>query len=308
MFLLISAALLSVFTHAQKETVSILIDPGHGGSDPGHLPLDESGIQEKELTLEISMKVGDYLSNNLSNVEIGYTRLGDTYPSLDDRVEQANDGHYDYLLSIHINGNPKTAVRGTETIIHNYEAKDSYKWAKLIEHQFKKRAGRKSRGVKTAADLGHSLQVLKFTQIPAVVVECGFITNAIEANYLSSTYGQEIIASAIFRATREFVKAEHPEIDFTPKSDELPKEEEKNEDSEVAHYSIQIMASIDSVDTEIPQFKKLEYEVERVQIETTSLYKYRYYVGKFDSKKDARPVQKEVRANGFEDAFITYLK
>ena len=201
-FILLLFIVAGTFVHAQNDKVSILIDAGHGGKDPGHLPINSSSLQEKVLALEIALKVGNYLKHNLSNVEVAYTRTGDTYPSLDNRVKQANNGNYDLMLSIHINGNPNTAIYGTETLIHNFQAKKSYKWAKLIEYQFKKRAGRKSRGVKTSDDLGHSLQILKFTKMPTVIVECGFITNTTEANYLNSQYGQEIIASAIFRGTR----------------------------------------------------------------------------------------------------------
>lgn len=295
---------------AEAKDVHILIDPGHGGKDPGHLPLEANGLQEKVLALEIALRVGGYLQNNLSHVQIDYTRTDDSYPTLDQREQMANSGKYDYMLSIHINGNPKTSVYGTETLIHDYNSKTSLKWAKLVENQFKKRAGRKSRGVKTKEDLGHSLQLLKFTKIPTIIVECGFITNHSEALYLKSVYGQEIIASAVFRATREFIKSQHPDTDFTPApAVEVPGEEDVS-DNEVdsSHYRVQIMASIDPIDTDIAQFKKLNYPVERLQIQTTSLYKYKYYVGKFESKKDARPVQKEIRENGFEDAFITYFE
>src|SRR5690606_626509 len=123
--------------------------------------------------------------------------------------------------SIHINGSPDEGVYGTETLIHNYDAKTSYKWGKMIENQFRKREQRKSRGVKTKEDLGHSLQLLKFTKIPTIIVECGFITNTIEAQYLSSVYGQEIIASAIFRGTREFFQFKHPAIEFVPPPKEI---------------------------------------------------------------------------------------
>lgn len=291
-----------------KDRVSILIDPGHGGKDPGHLPLNDSGIQEKTLALEIAMRVGGYLSNNLQNIDIAYTREDDSYPTLDDRVDMANSGKFDYMLSVHINGNPKHQVHGTETLIHDYAAKDSYKWAKLVENQFKKRAGRKSRGIKTKDDLGHSLQILKFTEIPTIIVECGFITNEYESKYLTSVYGQEIIASAIFRATREFVQFKHPDIDFIlPPVEEQVEDEVQDEvvdNEEVAPFRVQIMASIDPIELDIPEFKKLNYPVERVKVESTSLYKYRYYVGHFKSKKEARPVQKEIQQNGFSDAFI----
>ncbi len=284
-----------------NQSITILIDPGHGGKVPGHLPLTDTLMQEKDIALEIALKVGGYLTYNLSNVDVLYTRKTDVYPTLDQRVEQANNNGVDYMLSIHVNGSPNAAVYGTETHIHNYNAKSSFKWAKLIESQFKSRAGRRSRGVKTAADIGHSLQILKHTKMPTVLVECGFITNKSEGNYLNSAYGQEIIASAIFRATREFVKSKHPSIDFSPPQDVTDQPDEP-------HYKVQIMASIDQIDTGIEEFTKLDYDVERVFVESSSMYKYKYYVGPFTTKKEAKRAQKSVQSNGYKDAFVVYFE
>lgn len=292
---------LSVFSYADQSTVTILIDPGHGGKDPGHLPLSQAHMQEKDIVLEIALKIGGYLSYNLSHVKVMYTRTTDVYPTLDERVEMANSNNVDYMLSLHVNGSTNPAVYGTETHIHNYNAKASYKWAQLIEEQFTTRAGRKSRGVKTVSDIGHSLQILKQTKMPTVLVECGFITNTVEGNYLNSAYGQEIIASAIFRATREFMKSKHPSIDFSPP-------QEITEQPDQPYYKVQIMASIDEIDVAIPEFKKLGYTVERVLVQSTSMYKYKYYIGPFMDKKDAKKAQKEVQANGYKDAFVVYFE
>ncbi|WP_066757313.1 N-acetylmuramoyl-L-alanine amidase [Crocinitomix algicola] len=299
---LVFTILLNFFVlNALCNKITILIDPGHGGKDPGHLPLKDTLMNEKDIALEIALKVGNYLTYNLSNVEVLYTRTTDIYPTLDERVDQANNNKVDYMLSVHVNGSPNSNIYGTETHIHNFDAKTSYKWARLIEEQFKTRAGRKSRGVKTAADIGHSIQVLKHTKMPTVLVECGFITNTSEGKYLNSVYGQEIIASAIFRATREFLKAKHPKIDFSPPQDQTNQPDEP-------HYKVQIMASIDKIDTEIKEFKKLDYSVERVFVESTSMYKYKYYVGPFSNKKDAKKAQKSVQSNGFNDAFVVYFE
>ncbi|MBK6952459.1 MAG: N-acetylmuramoyl-L-alanine amidase [Crocinitomicaceae bacterium] len=161
---LLSVSLISFAANS----VTILIDPGHGGKDPGHLPTLDGIMQEKEIVLAISTKLGHYLTHNLSNVTVLYTRTSDTYPTLDERVEMANARGVDYVISIHVNGSENADVHGTETHIHNYDAKKSHQWAVLIEDQFKNRAGRKSRGVKTADDIGHSLQLVKFTKMPTV--------------------------------------------------------------------------------------------------------------------------------------------
>ena len=283
---------LSLNTFGAKTEITILIDPGHGGKDPGHLSASKAHLQEKDLNLIISKKIGHYLEHNLSNVSVLYTRSTDVFPTLDDRVMMANNKGVDYMMSIHCNGSDKTEIMGTETHIHNFDAKAAYKWALQVEKQFKTRAGRKSRGIKTGADIGHSLQILKYTKMPTILIECGFMTNVVEANYLNSEYGQEIIASAIFRATRAFLKGAHPNIDFTPHAVTGPS------------FKVQIMSSIDPLKTDIPEFKRLEYKVERVKINSSSMYKYKYFIGPFKTKKLAKKAQKEVQGKGYKDAFI----
>lgn len=285
---------------AQKSKVIVVIDPGHGGTDPGHLPHNDKLLSEKDLNLAIALKMGKYIEENIQNVDVHYTRTTDVYPSLDDRVDKANKLNADYFISIHCNGNPKTSVHGTETHVHNWDAKEAVKLATEIEKQFKNRAGRNSRGVKTGSDRGHSVQVLKFTKMTSVLVECGFVTNTSEANYLNTQYGQEIIASALYRAFRDRIKKRYPNIDFINKDKELS-------DSDVV-YKVQIMSSIDPIDTEGSEFKKLETSVERVKVESKSMYKYKYYIGKFASKKECKSFLKKAQDNGFPDAFVVRLE
>ncbi len=280
-------------------SITILIDPGHGGKDPGHLSKVKGLLPEKDLNLLIAKKLGHYLEYNLSNVKVLYTRTKDTYPTLSDRVYMANSKHVNYMISIHCNGSDNTSAYGTETHIHNYNSKSAYKWALLIEKQFRTRAGRKSRGIKTGEDIGHSLQILKETKMPTVLVECGFLTNTAEANYLNSSYGQEIIASAIFRATREYIKQKHKDINFTPSSKDITK---TNTDG--IKYKVQLMSSIDPLETNIPEFKRLGYKVERIKVNSKSMYKYKYFLGPFDTKKEAKKAQKSVQSKGYKDAYI----
>jgi N-acetylmuramoyl-L-alanine amidase len=79
----------------------------------------------------------------------------------------------------------------------------SQRIAEMIESQFRERAQRKSRGVKQAG-----FQVLYEASMPGVLIELGFLSNPNEANYLTSEYGQSIVASAIFRSIRDF-KLDH---------------------------------------------------------------------------------------------------
>jgi len=293
---------------AQKKQITIVIDPGHGGSDPGHLPNNDNLLQEKDLNLKISKYLGSYFEKYLQNVTVVYTRTDDSYPSLDARVDQANSINADYFISIHCNGNEKTAIHGTETHVHSMSLKKSVDLGRSIENQFSKRAGRKSRGVKDQSDLQHSLQVLKFTNMTSVLIECGFLTNDAEAAFLNTTYGQEIIASAIFRGVRENMESEYPQIAFrkpaptnTTQSDGSTSETESNSTT----YTIQIASSKSPIDvTKDPSFKKLNSTVTRTELNTSSAYKYVYTVGEYTSKEDADAALKTIKTQGFSDAFV----
>lgn len=281
------------------QKVVLVIDPGHGGKDPGHLAIKKEMKDEKHLNLIIAQKLGKYIEENLENVEIHYTRRTDVYTSLDARVEFANNLKADCLLSIHCNGSDNEQTQGTESHIHNKKTKKSMDLARLIEDQFKNRAARKSRGVKTGNDRGHSVQVLKYSSMPSVLVECGFITNLNEANFLNSVYGQEIIASAIFRAFRSYLKKNYPSINFV--------KSEKSAVSKTHRYRVQIMSSIELIEKS-PAFVSLGVPVEAVKVNSSSMYKYKYYAGSFSSKEDAQKVIEKAQKNGFPDAFITIVE
>lgn len=282
---------------AQKNQVVVMIDPGHGGKDVGHETSISGHEDEKHLNLKIAKFLGGYIEKYLSNVKVVYTRTGDQTVSLDNRVDKANSAKVDYFLSIHCNGNDNKNVRGTESHVHSMSAKKSVSLARMIEKQFSSRAGRHSRGVKDKNDLQHSLQVLKFTEMTSVLIECGFITNTREANYLNSTYGQEIIASAIFRAFRGFITKEHPNISFKKVAGSTASS------SESGTYAIQIASSKEWIDDEDARWKKLD--VKRIQLNTTSAYKYIYIVGNYATRSDANAALEGIRQKGFRDAFVT---
>ncbi len=305
--IILSTFLLFAAAGLAQDKIVLVIDPGHGGSDPGHLPEDTTKFMtEKALNLKVANYLGGYIEQYLQNVEVVYTRTDDSYPTLDERVEKANSLKADYFISIHCNGNDKHSVHGTETHVHSLGLKKSADLAHSIESQFEKRAGRHSRGVKDQHDLQHSLQVLKYTNMTSVLVECGFITNDREASFLNTTNGQEIIASAIFRAFRGYIVEAHPHISFIPSksssvSDAITKTEPKKP------FAIQYMSSRVPVDLSKSDLKDLGHDVQRVELETESTYKYIYTVGSFDSPEEANKLLAQVKKKGYSDAFVRKL-
>lgn len=304
---------MSTVSFAQKKEIIVVIDPGHGGSDPGHLSGNSSLLTEKALNLKISLFLGGYIEKYLQNVKVVYTRTDDSFPSLTARVDQANNLKADYFISIHCNGNERSSVHGTETHVHSMDLKKSVEFGKSIEKQFRSRAGRKSRGVKDKNDLQHSLQVLKYTNMTGVLVECGFLTNEKEARYLNTTSGQEIIASAVFRAFRETIEKNYSTISFRktiPTATVSPAVATTATTSGTSGttsqaYGIQIASSKKPVDaTKDPSMRKSGMTVYRKEIETSSAYKYIYLVGTYASKQDAKLALEGLKQKGFKDAIV----
>jgi N-acetylmuramoyl-L-alanine amidase len=302
-----SLILILVSLSSFGQGITILIDPGHGGSDPGHEAADKNLLPEKDLALKIAVKFGTYLSDKLDNVTVLYTRTDDRYPTLDERVEMANSKKVDYFISIHINGSPNTAIKGTESHVHSMSSKASVKLAREFENEFKTKGGRKSRGVKDSDDREHSLQVLKFTEMTSVLVECGFMTNPSEANYLNTTEGQDIIASALFRGMRNYLQETHKNISFTKKSGGESQNSAATGTSGEKKYSVQIMSSKEWLDTEKGGFKDLKHAVSRTQVAQTG-YRYKYFSGSFSSKTEAVDYCNEVKKKGFPDSIVVERK
>ncbi|MDZ7718714.1 MAG: N-acetylmuramoyl-L-alanine amidase [Balneolaceae bacterium] len=227
-----------------REFNTIVIDAGHGGHDPGSMNR-RLGLQEKDIALEVAFRVGNYIKEHIPDMEVIYTREDDTFVPLDKRGLIATRAKADLFLSIHLNAVNDSRAYGSEVFflgMHRsesaleimkrensvvnleenggqeqlseeelliYELANagniavSERIAAMIENQFRNRAQRRSRGVKQAG-----LMVLWHASTPAILVELGFLSNPNEARYMNSEYGQTILASAIFRAIRNF-KAEY---------------------------------------------------------------------------------------------------
>ena len=82
-------------------TLTVVLDAGHGGKDPGNLGTGRYSTTEKDITLDVTLRIGQYIEENLPEVEVIYTRKDDSFPGLRDRVRIANDAQADLFLSIH---------------------------------------------------------------------------------------------------------------------------------------------------------------------------------------------------------------
>ena len=174
---------------------NIVIDAGHGGWDPGKVATD--GSKEKDINLEIAKKLQTYLEQSGSFVLT--TRITDTALSeskrddLKQRKELANSSNIDLLISIHQNSFPSSSVKGAQ--VFYYDGKDESKvLAECIQERLKSIDNTNNR----VAKANSSYYLLKQTNIPAVIVECGFLSNLEEGELLKSEEYQEKIAWAIY--------------------------------------------------------------------------------------------------------------
>lgn len=173
----------------------IIIDPGHGGQDPGAIGL--GGLQEKGVVLSISKEVALILEQR--GVKAIITRSSDRYISLKDRVDLAEKNQADGFVSIHANavGSGQSEVNGVET----YYYSTGYNLAQAIHHSIMRRLNVQDRGIRQAR-----FYVLRKTSMPAVLVETGFVTGTIDNRNLSKATYRQRIAEAIADGIIEYFR------------------------------------------------------------------------------------------------------
>jgi N-acetylmuramoyl-L-alanine amidase len=179
------------------------------------------------------------------------------------------------------------------TLMQNVNLEQSIHFSTKIQNQFEKRVGRKSRGVKQAGFL-----VLRKTTMPGVLIELGFLSNAKEAKYLKSKNGQDLMASAIYRAIKEyFIENEEnsyveEEVEETPIIKTPP-----------VYYRVQFTSYKKKKKKNFRKFKKLK---------DVKFYKdgelYKYTSGNDTSYTAMLKWRDIIRNKGYKDAFIVAFK
>lgn len=360
-------------SHAQNNPTvkKIVLDAGHGGSDPGNTGTNTYETTEKDITLAVTLKLGKLINEYLSDVEVIYTRADDSYPTLYERSELANREKADLFISIHCDAFTKPTAVGSSTFVMGlHKSKESLRVAmkenssiyleknqdryegindvdklvietmkqsvyldnsllvsSMVQNQFTERVGRVNRGVKQAG-----FWVISHNTMPSILIELGFLTNVEEEKFLNSEKGQDYMASAIFRAIRDYkVKIEGIEtfneenkgtvggrpineiekpkevVDVKPEdtsaainiNDELVYEKIKND----VKFQVQIITSSKKLDKSSEEFmgiKKID--------EYFSNDIYRYAVGSTQDFKEAKQMQKTLREQGFIGAFVIAVK
>lgn len=220
-----------------KKDLVIVIDPGHGGKDPG--ALGRKGTREKDVVLHIANHLRDLLAKE-GSTKVFMTRETDVFIELEDRATFANTHKADLFVSIHINSHPQTSVKGLE-LYHFGEASDpralavaarengtpleknAAPWQFILADKLNDKKIDDSRelawttknslvkfldafykikdhGIKTAPFF-----VLRMTTMPAILAEIAFISNPTEEKLLQSSTYQKRVAEGIFNGLQSYI-------------------------------------------------------------------------------------------------------
>ncbi len=237
----ISPAVLSYVKNISKfglnRVVKVVIDPGHGGKDPGAMG---NGLREKDVVLDIARRLAKYLKR--AGVKVYMTRNSDVFIPLKERARKANKIMPDVFVSIHANASRSRSGRGIEVyyvsekiddsvravvakensvlkfeggradgeieeilwdMIHTENRAESRKLARTLARNISRIMNSPNRGAK-----GAPFYVLKWTNVPSVLIEVGFISNPEEARKLADPVYRDRIARAIFEGLMAYLSQE----------------------------------------------------------------------------------------------------
>lgn len=201
----LNAVILALFVSNPLEGKSIIIDPGHGGIDPG--TNDAHTFYEKDINLQISLKLNNELQRMKSFVNMTRTddrsldsliasNAGRHQKDLMARVEKFNNGAYDLFVSIHVNRSSNRNTRGPIVLYSPKSFENSF-LAQCVQNRLNQHAKKYCGNDFEPMPLKSSFYILKNANIPGVIVETGFISNPEEKRYLTEDAYQSKISKAI---------------------------------------------------------------------------------------------------------------
>jgi len=234
----------SFFTAKHVKDLIVVIDPGHGGRDPG--ATGKRGTKEKHITLKIGQYLKDLIQKRLGSTVL-LTRNKDTFLDLEKRVDFANKKKADIFISIHVNSHPQNKIKGLE-VYHFGKASDpralevaarengmklednappwqfiiadklndqkieqsqTFAWTtnKTLVKTLQASYKVKDHGVKTAP-----FYVLRFTTMPSILAEVAFVSNPEEEKRLRSKAFQRKLAEGMYKGIQSYLKTAFPTL------------------------------------------------------------------------------------------------
>ena len=211
---LVLFCLLVCFCASQKQSIrtmmpmaakNIVLDAGHGGWDPGKI--GKRGENEQALNLAITQKLQQYLEQGGANVYLtraDSNALGQSKKEdMRQRKEITNTSQADILISIHQNAFPTSSPKGAQVFYHKQSA-EGKELAQYIQNSLKQRTDTNN---KREAKANTDYYILRTTEIPAALVECGFLSNPEEEQKLNDTEYQDKVAWGIYCGILDYFAA-----------------------------------------------------------------------------------------------------
>lgn len=254
---------------------SIMLDAGHGGRDPGAV---YNGRREKDDTLSLTLAIGELLQER--GIDVLYTRTTDIYESPYQKALEANAAGADFFLSIHRNSYPTdNTVSGVESLIYNKSGL-KYTMAQNINEGLEA-LGFINLGVKERP----GLVVLRRTQMPAVLVEVGFINSDTDNRLFDDNFDD--IALAIAEGI----------LDTLEESGEISSE------SSLPHYAVQTGAFRSERYARRLLNELTELNFPAVLTEGDGLF--RVTVGEYDTLDEAVKMERRLKRAGYQTVIVT---
>lgn len=287
---------------------SMMLDAGHGGRDPGAV---YQGRQEKDDNLSLVLAIGEILQEN--GVDVEYTRTTDIYQTPYEKAMIANRAEVDFFLSIHRNSYPTdNQVSGVESLVYDLSGL-KYEMAQNINEQLET-VGFVDLGVKARPNL----VVLRRTQMPAVLVEVGFINSNTDNQLLDENF--DAVTQAIARgvldtlrsaglvqsqmeAQEEMQEAAQSESTEDMQSENAPMMETGVEQDEKETYQVQVGAFRNHfyADRLLRELMEQEYPAE---IDESGGY-FRVRVGEFQTLKGAVEMERRLKLAGYSTVVVS---
>lgn len=184
----------SPFVDGELNGLTVYVDPGHGGADPGAIV--HGDIHESEMMLDIGEHLEELLIDEGARVEM--SRRDDSFVDNDDRVADSIERNADLFLSLHANTYESSTIQGTEVYFNRmFHPEQSEELASALQHTVTEDSGFSDRGIRE-----EELNVIEHPSMPSALVEIGYMTNAEDLERLLTD--QEEIAFSLMQGVMQY--------------------------------------------------------------------------------------------------------
>jgi len=216
-----------------------VIDPGHGGHDTG--TIGPTGLMEKDLCLDVALRLGKIIEQRLPGADVIYTRSDDTFVPLEERTNIANQAKADLFISIHANSSRDSGARGIETYylnlkgsaeamevaarenataqegVHNLESlvkkiaqtekiDESKEFAQDIQDSLANRIQKNAKNIKNRGVRKAPFVVLIGADMPSILTEISFLSNPADEKLLKQPEQRQRLAEGLFQGISSYLQ------------------------------------------------------------------------------------------------------